>query len=340
MTRGWAQPRRAWALLLAGCGPPSEPIPTAPAPGPVPADAEVVRFVAFGDAGTGDATQRAVAEAVRAVCRARTDDRPGCDFLALLGDNFYPAGPETADDPLFESHFERAYGDLGLPVYVAVGNHDYGDPPFDRGRIAAEVAYEGPSGAWRLPAPVYRFAAGPVDFLVLDTHRVLLEPLWGDSGQGDWVDAVLAGSDPARWRVVLTHHPFASNGLHGRAGAYEGSSWIPVASGRSVRRLYDDHLCGAVDLVLAGHDHNRQWVGEACGSTHVVSGAGAKVRPLQDRGVPTRFSDDTEPGFLWVEARADRMTGVFYGVDGALDFEAQVARRRPATLPEGSAGVP
>ena len=59
-------------------------------PGPTP-----VRFVAMGDTGEGNADQATVAAAIETLCAAQ-----GCDFVLLLGDNFYDVGVEDVNDTL------------------------------------------------------------------------------------------------------------------------------------------------------------------------------------------------------------------------------------------------
>ena len=43
-----------------------------------------IRFVALGDTGTGDENQKKVAASAKRTCQ-----KDGCDFVLLLGDNFY-----------------------------------------------------------------------------------------------------------------------------------------------------------------------------------------------------------------------------------------------------------
>ncbi|MGH8370725.1 MAG: metallophosphoesterase, partial [Gammaproteobacteria bacterium] len=57
-----------------------------------------VQFVAFGDAGTGTARQAALGRAMARVCADR-----GCDLALELGDNFYPRGVLSSDDPQFQT---------------------------------------------------------------------------------------------------------------------------------------------------------------------------------------------------------------------------------------------
>src|SRR5690349_6730201 len=58
------------------------------------------RAFVFGDMGTAGRGQKAIAAAMAG--RAR---EAGLDLLLTTGDNFYPAGVESVDDPMWRTHF-------------------------------------------------------------------------------------------------------------------------------------------------------------------------------------------------------------------------------------------
>lgn len=314
------------AVLLAGCtnaqpgSPPTVSVPTG--------QPDRLRLVAVGDAGEGNATQRRVARAIEGACADRTDaSGPGCDLVLYLGDNFYQAGLTSPDDPQGQSKFLDAYGELSVPLWAVLGNHDYGRRALNRDRAAQQLAFAARHDAFGMPARFYRLDAGPATLLALDTNALMLEGLWGDSGQRAWVEDALSQTE-APWRVLFGHHPFRSNGQHGNAGTYEGTRLLPVASGRQLDRFFTETMCGQADLYLSAHDHNRQWLEPTCGVELVVSGAGAKHTPLVGRGAPTLFEDDIHHGFVWLELRPEGLSGAFYRDDGSVDFTR--AAPRPA----------
>ena len=176
-----------------------------------------------------------------------------------------------------------------------------------------------------MPSEYYTFLSEHVRFIGLDTNALMVESIWGDSEQDDWIDGVLDGST-ATWHIAYGHHPYLSNGQHGNAGEYEGYSWLPIANGASVQDFIEGSVCGRVDLYLAGHDHNRQWLEPSCGTEFVVTGAAAKTTDLVGRDTPTFFEDDTVEGFLWVEIADDTLTGEFYDMYGNLDFTQTVKK--------------
>lgn len=289
-----------------------------------PVRGDRVRFLALGDAGEGNIPQYRVALAMRDHCAAKADARgPGCDFVAYLGDNFYPRGVWGPDDPLWDTKWADPYRELGLPFYAILGNHDYGDPPLDRDRARAQLKAAERIDGFTMPAPWYAFDAGPARFVALDTHAVMMG--WTADAQAAWAREQLDKVDD-RWRIVLAHHPYKSNGQHGNAGEYEGSRYIPYASGRRIQKLYDDTLCGRADLVLSGHEHNRQWLEPVCGMELVVAGSGAKNTRLVGRGSPTLFEEDRERGFVWIELDGDRLRAEVIDEWGRLDFERELVR--------------
>jgi hypothetical protein len=297
--------------------------------------AKRVRFIAIGDTGKGNADQRKVAIAMRDLCAAK-----GCDFVLMLGDNIYDAGVESTTDAQWQSKFEMPYNDVNLPFYVALGNHDYGGSilGFDAGGIGnewdrgpIEVQYTQVSTKWNMPATHYTFTWGHVGFIVLDTNSIL----WENTTHGDqaaWLPTAtmeVAGKD---WLFVAGHHPYRSNGTHGNAGNYDAPELagipvpnpLPIQNGEAMKDFFDDKICGlGAQVYFAGHDHSRQWLDEPsalCGTEMIVSGAGASVTELRDRGNKAFYEDASEPGFLYVDIDGDTFTGAFYDRDGNLDF--------------------
>ena len=293
-----------------------------------------VRFIAMGDVGKGNTTQREVAIAVRDLCAAR-----GCDFVLLLGDNIYDAGVDSITDPQWQTKFEEPYHDIDLPFYVALGNHDYGgtllfiDAPgigneWDVGRN--EVMYSGMSTKWNMPDTHYTFTLNHVGFIVLDTNSILWDDTtWGD--QAAWLPTAISEVSGKDWVFVAGHHPYRSNGTHGNAGSYDAPELggfeipnpLPIQNGTAMRDFFDAHVCGLGQVYFSGHDHSRQWLDEStrlCGTQMIVSGAGASATELRDWGNNTFYEDADEAGFMYVDVDGAKFTGTFYGSNGEVDF--------------------
>lgn len=288
---------------------------------------QVVRFIALGDGGEGNAAQYAVARAVKDVCDSKTDEYgPGCEFALYLGDNFYDDGVESIDDSQFETKFELPYAELSFPFYVVLGNHDYGETSLEFWRTPHQVAYSALSQKWTMPSEFYTKSHEHALFIGLDTNAIMTKTVLGDDGQEAWIRDVHATND-ATWTIAFGHHPYISNGQHGNAGTYEGIPIeIPVVSGTQIKEFMNAQICGKVDLYISGHDHNRQWLSPTCGTEFIVSGAASKTTDLAGRGTPTLFEDDGQEGFLWVELKDNTLTGEFYTKTGVLDFTQSITK--------------
>ena len=278
--------------------------------------AQVVRFVAIGDTGEGNENQYMVGQAIAELCAQK-----GCDFGMLLGDNFYDSGVSSVNDPQFQDKFELPYEDIDFPIYIALGNHDYGGNgigvDFDTKKAQYQVDYTKLSQIWKLPAKFYSFKLEHAEFWGLDTNQVMTDPLNGSSDpQKAWLNNGVAASQ-ATWKIAFGHHPYISNGDHGNAGSYENLEAIPLpfVTGESVKEFMEDAVCGKIDIYLSGHDHNLQWLEPKCGTEFIVSGSGSKSEDLPGDNA-AYFGLPLTEGFFWGELKDDSFTGVFYDKTG------------------------
>lgn len=145
-----------------------------------------VRFVAFGDMGTGGKTQYELAQQM-----AEYHEKVPFDSVLMLGDNLYGG----AD---FDQKFAIPYKpllDAGVKFHAALGNHDSPD----------ELLYK----PFNMNGQrFYTFKQGKVRFFALDSNYM-------DPAQLKWLETELknSGSD---WKVAFFHHPlYSSGGAHG-----------------------------------------------------------------------------------------------------------------------------
>lgn len=261
-------------------------------------------FIALGDAGERNTHLGNVTASITTWCTSHT-----CDFGVLLGDNLYPLGPASADDPRMDEVIDPLTRG-GLVWYAVLGNHDYGDSTMES-RAANELAWARGRKDFVLPAPTYTFTAGPARFAAIDTTDLFW---YGDGAQGAFLDGL---PDDRPVRVLLGHHPYVSDGPHGNAGAYEGVSGVPWLSGAPLERFYREHACGRFGLVLTGHDHVRERI-DRCGSTFVISGAATKPTAVIGRGNTPAFVT-ASPGFVWVQIRGTDVQIAFVDEHGVQD---------------------
>jgi len=287
---------------------------TAPSDRPDPGD---LCFAAFGDQGTAGPGQLAIAAALE-----RLAPLGPMDLVLLLGDNFYPLGVTSVDDPQWARKFEGVYSPdkLAVPFYACLGNHDH------YGTAQAQVDYSRrPGTRWRMPAAYYSFveeAKGrKVRFLALDTQPMYLaKTADGIREQLDWVEAEL-GKPGADWKIVFGHHPLLGNGPHGKAQE-PLSLLVPV---------FEKH---AVDLYFAGHDHLLEWIGPVNGVTYVISGGGGG----SDNPFSMTWRDDTVfahtgGGLCLARCTGDGLEVSLRDSEGKVLFARTLARKLQDSAP-------
>jgi Calcineurin-like phosphoesterase len=276
-----------------------------------PRDASAsVRFLAFGDMGTGDREQYELAERMTA-----WQGESGFDTVLLLGDNIYPDG-----NPLhLPEKFEKPYAELlrrGVKFYASLGNHDV-----MKGR-QAQIAYPNFNMGGRAYYSFTKSAGGEdlVEFFALDTTRF-------DSAQQQWLEDALTRSR-AHWKLAFFHHPlYSSARTHG--------------SDRKLRARLEPILVRyGVAAVFSGHDHIYERTTPQRGVQYFVSGAASgKLR----RGDLDRSSSFFAAGidetncFLTVEVTRDELryqamdaTGQTLDRGAVLPLSLAAARTGPA----------
>ncbi len=281
----------ALVLLALGCSsaPVRQQIPLA-------APDNAVSFLLLGDWGRGgDREQRLVAQAM-----SNTAAQLHAAFVVTSGDNFYPDGVKSADDPQFRRTFERVYDAPSLAVdwYPALGNHDYHNAP------DAQVAYSARNPKWHMPARYYNFtreiaAGGKAEFFVMDSNPFNLKDAEDDASQlkgadtvsqRKWLDSTLAAST-AQWKFVVTHHHVYSSGPRGTNTPFERFL---------APRLAQYH----VTALLSGHEHHLEHVApDSTGPQYFISGGGAESRGTM--ATPNTRYVESVTGFIAFSMTAD-----------------------------------
>lgn len=257
---------------------------------------QTIRVLAFGDFGSGSDAQKQLAQAM-----LQYHKKAPFDFGLTLGDNFYPMGVSSPDDPQWKSKWEDMYGPLGIKFYAILGNHDWAQPDSP----AAELLYSAKSPSWRMPAPYYTFTAGPVQFFAFDTVEV-------NEAELEWLDRELSKSQ-APWRLVYGHYHIFS--------ATRGDNKELIAR---LLPILEKH---SVDVYLNGHDHNLQELRSEGGVHFFVSGGGGaglyNLNPY-DRSV---FKEKVN-GFTVLEADAEHLKVSFVGIDGKEIYQNTLTKSK------------
>jgi hypothetical protein len=261
------------------------------------------RFIVIGDMGTGRVDQRKVAAAMAQ--RAGSD---GLDFLLTTGDNFYPKGVSSADDPQWKNKFEDVYADpaLQVPIYPSLGNHDhYGNPQ-------AQIDYARHNKNWKIGGLYYTFTRTLADgtevrFFVIDSDPIHKSDE-NAGAQLEWLDGQLNASD-ARWKIVFGHHP-----LYGH-NPRRGHDATMIAA---LEPLFVKH---GIDIYFAGHDHALEMIKPIKGVHHVISGAGGGP----DWAYSVEWTDEsyyaaTLGGFVLCRISKDELVVEFVRLDARTQY--------------------
>ncbi len=250
-----------------------------------------VSMVVIGDFGVGRTRQRRLGAAVKAFA-----SRQPVDVLVTVGDNDYASQVSS-----FVTNWTQSFGWLEqekIPVAGALGNHD--------------VENRAPSYQFRLlgmPSRYYARSVGNVRLVVLDSNAL-------GADQRGFLQRELANAGH-RWPIVVFHHPPYT------CGAYAGET----AGAESV---LPDLQRGGARLVLTGHDHNYQRFGGPDGEAYVVAGWGGadlyRLGRCSSDDVPRLAANDTDFGFLFLEAGTREIHGTAITVDGRVVDRFSVRR--------------
>lgn len=284
----------------------------------------VVRFIAIGDTGKGNTGQNAVGQAIGTFCTTN-----GCDFVVMLGDNFYPSGVSSTTDAQWQTAFVQPYATVNAPFYAVLGNHDYGGDGAgtDLPKGDNQVAYSNVNPKWRMPAHHYKWRTGDVEFFVGDTNRSMFSV---DNDVRRDFDQWLPASN-ALWKIAFAHHPYKSNGPHGNAGSYDDLTFVPIANGAGVKKFVEERVCGRADFYITGHDHNIQWLQDTCtrnGSTintGLILSGGAAATTALERNQPAYYQSDAL-GFVYIVIDGRNFTASFYDQNGVQKFTRTVTK--------------
>jgi hypothetical protein len=228
----------------------------------LPNKPDSVKFLVFGDQGSGDKQQYEIGTQM-----AIFHKKFAFPFAITVGDNMY--GAERPQD--FKTKFELPYKGLldeKVEFYASLGNHD--DP---NQRLYKPYGMGGKN--------YYTFKKGNVRFFALDSNYM-------DPVQVAWFENELKNSG-ADWKIPYFHHPLYSSGMHG--------SQLDLRA--ILEPLFIKY---SVDVVFSGHEHFYQRIKPQKGIYYFVTGAAGKLRRGDLKPAEfTEYGNDKEYSFMLIE---------------------------------------
>lgn len=279
---------------------------------------DAYHFYVIGDWGrNGQFKQKELADRMNVVAETIEPE-----FIISTGDNFYPNGVASIDDPYWKSSFEDVYSGalLFCPWNVVLGNHDY------RGSVEAEIDYTHKSRRWNMPDRYFfediEEDGMSIRFIYLDTSpfedkyyaELKYKNVWQQdtTAQLQWMDEVMA-VDSMDWKIVIGHHPLYSGGK--RNGETDDLK-------NHLEKVLHRHK---IDLYLAGHEHDLQYIKPAGPTHHIISGAGSEVRPTGM--LPSSVYAESIQGFVALSATKQKLVFQMIDYQGNLLYKGDISRQ-------------
>ena len=221
----------------------------------------MVNCLLIGDMGKGTEDQHSVARSMK-----KLRNKYKTKFVLGLGDNIYPDGCVSVDDPLFQTNFEDPYSILPNDRwYMCLGNHDYGYQKELLGlkdNSKSQVEYTKHSKKWYMPTKYYSFTKGPVEFFYVDSNTDRLS----ESEIQHQLNVMKSKLDKSKkkFKVVVGHH-----------------TWRSIAGHENAEPRYETFLNDLFrdtkpDMYLCGHDHCKSLIVKDDGITLGIIGTGGE----------------------------------------------------------------
>jgi hypothetical protein len=251
-------------------------------------DISIISLGDWGSAALGGYHLRNAENTARAMTTYVSEYNP--KLVLNAGDNFYYCGIQNTSDPQISEDYVNLFGNISLPWYNALGNHDYGFNP------AAQLELNKTIPQWIMDDRYYHRrvvlsttgSSIPLNIIVLDTNPCVNDyrgedrKKWDPCGtqyptcspiveecmfhenilaqdckaQLDWFNATLSDIPPNEWVFVLGHH---------KADEIDAENFQSVLNSSRVH------------LYLNGHNHNLEHYSIDGESKYITTGAAGMV---------------------------------------------------------------
>jgi len=267
-------------------------------------EVDQLKFFVIADSGSGKPEQAEVARAMEARC---VTDGP-FDAILMLGDNVYPAGVTSTEDPMWQERIFQPYGTdclENLPIYALLGNHDY------KGNASAQIEMTLVNSRWYMPNRFYSQRFGSLLTLIAFDSQLSEFCFKDNFCTYDYMLKAIKNY-PATWTIVMSHHPLTSTSElgHGHTGGLRDIFILPV-------------VCDKADAWLSGHAHHmeHQSVDRCRLELFLSGGAGADLYPVEENHKANYA--ESRHGFLELLVAKDKMVAEFYDLSGNLRYRTE-----------------
>ena len=264
---------------------------------------DYLHFLVIGDQGDGpESSAPRVAGSIAMLAEESAKKGKPIEFIIGTGDNFYPDGPETTDAEVWRTHWEEIFGDLGIPWYLTLGNHDRNIEGMPYGRqldYQAQIDYTnkvidktGEKTRWNMLGRYYSFTLPSgsteplIEFFMLDGEALA----WANSpmeAQGPydedfqemlaWLNECL-GKSKAKYKIIVSHY------VPGAAGRDWFHRIQPYGALKNLREIQEKF---PITLFMGGHEHYMSLKGpDSYGAYHMLSGAGSHANYIGKKRLP------------------------------------------------------
>jgi tartrate-resistant acid phosphatase type 5 len=249
------------------------------------------------------------------------------NFILSLGDNFYPDGVESSDDPKWNDVYENIFTGKKLycPWYAILGNHDYLTNP------DAQINYYLENKKrWVMPSRYYSItynsnkkiqivAIDTVELGSLTSSILIPEDQLKKTGitneskkrQLQWLETTLATSN-ADWLIVIGHYNLYTAGYHD-----SNHEMISILKPLFVKYKVDMYICG--------HCHNLEHLSDT-GIEYIVSGSGGKKGSV-GKIFQSKFGYG-DNGFTVHKIEENKMTTMFIDAQSNIIYSFDLIQKR------------
>jgi hypothetical protein len=268
---------------------------------PIASEDQTTTFIVIGDWGYQGPALQAISDQMDALASYMK-----IDFIVTLGDNIYPEGVDSINDPHWEVYTENFNQEsLQIPWYISIGNHDhYGNEQIQVDYSAVDERWYFPNFFYTKTRPINN-TGDSLGLIVIDSYRLRANP--NDLGQISWIDSVAEAMNSS-WKIMIGHHPLYSYGYHGSDEVMQGL----------LESILNDN---EIDLYLAGHDHDLQHIRTEDYSEFFISGSAGKIRDTSPG--PYSLFSLSDYGFLTIRLSSTTLSCYFIDRDGRVVYNYQ-----------------